>query len=234
MDKPQIAAMRGRNPKNSSDRTVGAPTEQRLEFNENGVSNTLTSVQKDNLVVIAANTKKGFEEVGEGDSINFSVPNSATRRGRVGKWVAQTLDTAYNQGVIQINPCKESGGKQPYQQNRIYDSSGISPALNSQITDQYKTNQGMRIRRLTEIECERLQGLPDNHTKWGMYPNKPVTPEEKLLRRKDAKEFERQQFINGNTHKKEISGTQRYKLCGNGVSIPPVLAITTELKELNY
>ena len=48
---PFVAAMRGRNPENSSDRTVGAPTEQRLEVNENGTSNTLTSVGKDNLVV---------------------------------------------------------------------------------------------------------------------------------------------------------------------------------------
>lgn len=31
--------------------------------------------------------------------------------------------------VIQINPSKESGGKQPYHQNRIYDSDGISPAI---------------------------------------------------------------------------------------------------------
>ena len=31
--------------------------------------------------------------------------------------------------VIQINPSTESGGVQPYQQNRIYDSEGIAPAL---------------------------------------------------------------------------------------------------------
>jgi DNA (cytosine-5)-methyltransferase 3A len=31
--------------------------------------------------------------------------------------------------VMQINPSTESGGKQPYQQNRVYDSDGISPAL---------------------------------------------------------------------------------------------------------
>lgn len=31
--------------------------------------------------------------------------------------------------VIQINPSKESGGKQPYQQNRIYDPEGKNPAL---------------------------------------------------------------------------------------------------------
>ena len=47
----QIVAMRGRNPDNPSDRTVGSPTEQRLEVNMQGTSNCLTSVQKDNLVI---------------------------------------------------------------------------------------------------------------------------------------------------------------------------------------
>ena len=48
---PCICASRGRNPENPSDRTVGAPTEQRLEFNTKGTSNTITTVQKDNYVV---------------------------------------------------------------------------------------------------------------------------------------------------------------------------------------
>jgi site-specific DNA-cytosine methylase len=46
-----IVAMRGRNPDNPSDRTVGNPTEQRLEVNMQGTSNCLTSVQKDNLLL---------------------------------------------------------------------------------------------------------------------------------------------------------------------------------------
>ena len=46
-----IVAMRGRNPDNPSDRTTGAPTEQRLEPNLSGKTNYLTSVQKDNLVM---------------------------------------------------------------------------------------------------------------------------------------------------------------------------------------
>jgi DNA (cytosine-5)-methyltransferase 1 len=46
-----IGAMRGRNPDNPSDRTAGVPTEQRLEVNDKGISNALTTVQKDNLVV---------------------------------------------------------------------------------------------------------------------------------------------------------------------------------------
>lgn len=50
--------------------------------------------------------------------------NSKTRRGRVGKQVAQTLDTGMQQHTL----------------------------------------QGARIRRLTPIECERLQGFPDGWT----------------------------------------------------------------------
>lgn len=52
---PIIAAMRGRNPDNLSDRTVGLHTEQRLEPNRKGLCNTLTTVQKDNLVVEPSN-----------------------------------------------------------------------------------------------------------------------------------------------------------------------------------
>lgn len=109
-------AMRGRNPDNPSDRTTGAPTEQRLEPNTTGKTNCLTSVQKDNL-------------------------------------------------VMQINPSTESNGKQPYQQNRIYDSNGISPALCANKADLIIKNE-YRIRRLTPTECARLQTVPEWY-KWG-------------------------------------------------------------------
>ena len=48
---PRIATMRGRNPDNPSDRTAGSPTEQRLEIGSEETSNTLTTVQKDNLAL---------------------------------------------------------------------------------------------------------------------------------------------------------------------------------------
>lgn len=47
----QIVAMRGRNPDNPSDRTIGSPTEQRLEVNTQGTSNCLTTARKDNFVI---------------------------------------------------------------------------------------------------------------------------------------------------------------------------------------
>lgn len=53
-----ICASRGRNPDNPSDRTVGASTEQRLEPNFDGVSNIITTVQKDNYVLEITDERK--------------------------------------------------------------------------------------------------------------------------------------------------------------------------------
>lgn len=50
-----------------------------------------------------------------------------------------------------------------------------------------------RVRKLTPIECERLHGYPDNHTKFGM--------------KEDGTVF-------------QLSDAKRYKLCGNGISSP--------------
>jgi DNA (cytosine-5)-methyltransferase 1 len=71
---------------------------------ENDICNSITTKagcrMDDNYINIKSATSKGYETATEGDSINFSVPNSETRRGRVGKGVAQTLDTACNQGIL--------------------------------------------------------------------------------------------------------------------------------------
>ena len=60
---------------------------QQLEPRTDGVSNTITSVQKDNMLLeplrVKANTKKGFAEVEEYGAVNISQPSSCTRRGRV-------------------------------------------------------------------------------------------------------------------------------------------------------
>lgn len=79
--------------------------------------------------------------------------NSKTRRGRVGKKVAQTLDTGMQQHTLTAD---------------------------------------MKIRRLTPLECERLQGFPDNWTAG-------------------------------------LSDTQRYKCCGNAVTVNVIQAIISKL-----
>jgi len=54
----------------------------------------------DNYVFIKSNTENGYEILNDGDSLNYTFPESKTRRGRVGKEVGQTIDTACNQGVF--------------------------------------------------------------------------------------------------------------------------------------
>lgn len=46
-------------------------------------------------------TKQGYAEAEIGDSVNLSHPNSKTRRGRVGKQIANTLLTGESQGVVE-------------------------------------------------------------------------------------------------------------------------------------
>jgi DNA (cytosine-5)-methyltransferase 3A len=65
--------------------------------------------------------------------------------------------------VRQLNQSGESNnGTQPYQQNRVYDTDGISPALCKDKSDLMINSS--RIRKLTPVECERLQTVNDNYT----------------------------------------------------------------------
>ena len=74
-------------------------------------------------IAIREATKQGYAIAEQGDSVNVSYPTSKTRRGRVGKQVAQTLQAGeVNQGVVM---------------------------------------EDIRIRKLTPLECWRLQGFTD-------------------------------------------------------------------------
>jgi DNA (cytosine-5)-methyltransferase 1 len=133
----------------------------RRVYSAEGISKTLDTHESGYYQIPEA-TKKGYAEAEVGDAINLSVPNSKTRRGRVGKGEAQTLDTGMQQYTIQ------SG-----------------------------------IRRLTPVECMRLQGFSDDHNKYGEMDGKIV----------------------------EISDTQRYKQAGNAVTVDVVQAVATIIKE---
>ena len=68
--------------------------------------------------------------------------------------------------IMQLNTSTKSGGKQPYQQDRIYDTNGISPALMAQMScGTHAIKHERKIRRLTPLECERLQTVKDGYTK---------------------------------------------------------------------
>jgi len=165
---------------------------------------------------IKSATKQGYEVAEEGDSINFSNPDSKTRRGRVGKGKAQTLDTAANQAVVQPNYTYKKVNETIENPDSFKEGETMALDFYNQsvrnespcLTDPKHANigvfNGYRIRRLTPIECERLQGFPDNHTEYGIYDGEV----------------------------KKISNTQRYKQCGNAVTVDVVQAIAEKIKPL--
>ena len=69
--------------------------------------------------------------------------------------------TGFGNIVYQLNPSKESGGKQPYMQNRVYSDEGKAPCL-TQLADRLKVSTGTTVRPLTKTELCRLQGFPDD------------------------------------------------------------------------
>jgi DNA (cytosine-5)-methyltransferase 1 len=85
---------------------------------------------------------------------------------------------------------------------RRYGVNGVVPPLQnwSPLLD------GNRIRRLTPVECERLQAFPDGWTEEGLDENNNVV---------------------------KISDTQRYKMCGNAVTTKVIQAITERIMESN-
>ena len=131
---------------------------------------TMYKQPKQILVAIKEATKKGYAEATIGDSINIEQPNSKTHRGRVGHGVAQTLTTAPHQVVLepkiqQVGNYMDttSFGGNP-QCGKVYNSEGISPTLNTmQGGDrQPKVIEGLKIRKLTPLECWRLMGFDDD------------------------------------------------------------------------
>lgn len=82
-------------------------TTNTLTARYNGVGNGSYVIESEqyaqenrNGIAIKEATKQGYDRAFPGDSINYSVPDSKTRRGRVGKGIANTLDTGCQQGVL--------------------------------------------------------------------------------------------------------------------------------------
>lgn len=161
-------------------------------------------------VAVREATKIGYDVAQLGDSINFSQPNSKTRRGRVGHGVANTLTTSIEQATLiqdtvtdsdsletitnvsqgvkaEAKPAFGRFGQQAadtMNANEVSDFDIIEPFNHRVHKDQVSptlttrpeglktailpVTNNLRIRKLTPLECWRLQGFPDwafNHAK---------------------------------------------------------------------
>ena len=73
-------------------------------YETDGISPTIRAYQGGGLepkIRVKEATSQGYAEAEIGDSVNLSHPNSKTRRGRVGKQIANTLLTGESQGVVE-------------------------------------------------------------------------------------------------------------------------------------
>jgi DNA (cytosine-5)-methyltransferase 1 len=173
---PMIGAFRGRNPENPSERgRSNGMYKQRLEINENGTSNTLTGVQKDNVILIPEATKEGYIPMEIGGVCDLSYPTSKTRRGRVqdGGTVAPTLTCGCEGALRRIEEPKIdvvamlADTRKHEIARRIHSVNGLAPACHTcgggGLEPKILEPIGYRIRKLTERECFRLMGVCEEY-----------------------------------------------------------------------
>ncbi len=213
---PVVGAMRGRNPEDPFDRTAGVPTEQRLEINEKGLCNALTTVQKDNLVIeedkqdyVSRRYNEFIEEKGYVPEM-FVAYNKTEIKDVAPTLTGQCSSPSGSSAVLKLEtPVKVNvATKQGYEEakpgdyvNITYPGSktkrgrvgnGVAHTLtcgdgNAVITE------NVRIRKLTPRECLRLMGWKDEQI-------------DKIVAAK-------------------ISGTQQYRQAGNGIVVQVLEAI---------
>lgn len=126
INEPLIAASRGRNPDNPLSREAGLPTEQQLEINRTGCSNTLTTVGKDNLVVepkidVLGNYKPSGHECGRVMSVDGVAPTIKDNHGAVYSIAEPQIKQIGN--LYSSKTCDNPN------QGRVYDETGLLPAL---------------------------------------------------------------------------------------------------------
>ena len=112
---------------------------------------TLTGQDRHGIAIeVEETTKQGYSECRVGvDAVNLSVPGSKTRRGRVGKEIANTLDTSCNQGIFVK----------------------VSDELIAYAVWYEKYQCYIAIRKLTPRECFRLQGWSDDYFEKAQFVN---------------------------------------------------------------
>ncbi len=104
----------------------------------------------------------------------------------------------YAIGNISVKACLTPDRLEKRQNGRRFKEDG-EPAFTLNTQDRHGIFDGTRIRKLTPKECERLQGLPDDWTKYD---------------------------DDGNI----VSDTQRYKMCGNAVTVTVVQYIASHFE----
>lgn len=219
---PRICTMDGRDPNNPSSRVRSDHYEQFLEMGDD-VSNTLTSVQKDNLVAepqpydenyphvrefdskeeadayieslrIPQATKQGYIEVPPRSVFDASYPDSKTRRGRV-------------QEGGQVSPTLMAGGEAPC----YYEGKAETLCLNSKV-DGKQPSLEHRIYDSESISTAMTTGFHPNIQE-PTFRIRKLTPRE-CFRLMGVTETDIDKI-----QRSGVSQSQQYKMAGNSIVV---------------
>lgn len=172
-------------------------TEQKLEVQTTGKSNSITTVQKDSLVVehpLQENAifKKNYAQWDTNNRGNASQDQRAYySTGKHGTLPANGGESKVK--VLKLAGYADIKGHDSIK--RVYSDEGKAPTLTTMgggNTEPKVALQELTWRKLSCLECERLQTVEDNYTAQGVNDKDEVVP---------------------------ISNTQRYKTLGNGWTV---------------
>ena len=136
------------------------------------------------------------------DNYTYQAANDIVRDHEFTEGEVKGLDTGANQGVVQPVQIGQSTKTFAYKSGTLVGKEGQDAFTIRSSNPNGVKDQSYRIRRLTPIECERLQGFPDDHTAFGNYDGEV----------------------------KPMANTHRYKQCGNAVTVDVVEAVAKRIK----
>jgi site-specific DNA-cytosine methylase len=141
-------------------------------YSENGKSPTLTAGNKDQYIETHDTPKqvgiavdiKGHDQIKrvyseDGKSSTLTTCGGGHREPKV------MVD---KRKPNQINPSKKANGVQPYMQDRVFHVNGKSHCLTKEFASRTNVGDEQEVywRKLTPVECERLQTVSDNYTNY--------------------------------------------------------------------
>ena len=194
-------------------------------------------------IIVPNNTQKGYSEAKEGDSINMKYLKSKTAGSMVKEGIASTLDHNCNQAVVVQTPeIWDLFGNTEKQMN-VGDCithyghkdkepvvSAISPTLKAESHGHPPMTMATnyRIRKLTPLECFRLQGFSDAfymRSKWESVENS-----ERIMAGKKFKPGKRNLNLTDGQRLERMSDSQLYKQAGNSITTRVIMKVILNLK----
>ena len=216
-----------------------SPNRPSIQKNKNaGVSGHLSKMDGKTYTLDTCNSN-AIEIVAVRGRGEANIPNIEPRNDGKSNSLTSVPKDNYVRKIMQLsNNNKSNGGSQPYQQDRIYDINGISPALDMLSSKKFILLDGLNENQLkkfdTNIDSDKAntltlaQGRAGSSTEY-MDSVSKIAKITSNIRRLLPIECERLQTVKDN-YTNHVSDSQRYKMLGNGWTVEVVVHIFNYMK----